>query len=471
MRFQPSSILGQNARLLAFAAFTLGFTGVSITARAQDADTDSVATAPELPTPAPQQSFDQQTYSYEPNLFNSAPIAGSSQSLLPIYYVPGLLDKSSSSTFLLNQTFSHNDNVFNLPQGFPPPLGNARADWYRTTTVGGTATAFAGAQRFYVNGTYSASRYNDDTVYNKDNYVLNAGWNWVFTARCSGTLVASDRLVQSPINLISSFTNNDIHTKSVNETAKCALSPYVNIIFDSGTSRSTNSEISLQANNADINFLRGGIEYNLSELDTLSFKFTPTKYDYFDRSPLLTPGLATSVKLTEYAVFYRRLFSPKLEFNGKFGLTEANSEIASTSSTESRSKVWLASLRWSPTSKISMTVLATQTVSPPQDIVADVQITRLDSFIVSYFFSPKLSFNAAVSERRSTYTTSGLAPGAVQSDQRSVFASFGSVYRITPFTSATASYSYTRQKNGDNGVQSGLETTANVFLLGLNYQR
>lgn len=442
--------------------------GISIAAYAQDADSEAPSSSSAVPNS--QQPYNQQPFSYDPNLFNSTPIAGSSQSLLPIYYVPGMLDKSSSS-FVLNQTFGHNDNVFGQPKGTPPPLNSTRGDWYRTTTVGGTASILASGQKFYVNGTYAATRYQHDDGYNNDNYSLNAGWNWVFTSRCSGTLVATDSLVQSPVNLINSFTTNNVKTLGFNETAKCQVGYHLNVILDSGSSKITNSDVTLTPNNVKVDFVRAGVEYEYTELDTLGVKITPSKYDYFDRSPIINPGLATFQNLTEYSVYYRRLFSPKLEFNGAIGEVKSESEVSGISSSNASASIWSASLRWTLTPKVYILVSARKNISPAQDIIADLQISRVDSLIVTYVYSPKLSFNAAVSQTTSKYFTAGLAPGLVQSDQNATYASLGAIYQITPFTSATARYSYTTQKYGSTGIQSGLQTTSNVFLLGLNYQR
>jgi predicted porin len=91
--------------------------------------------------------------------------------------------------------------------------------------------------------------------------------------------------------------------------------------------------------------------------------------------------------------------------------------------------------------------------------------------IFTYAYSPKLLFNAAISQRKSEFTSSGLAPGAVQADQNSTYATLSANYRITPLTTASVSYSYSHQKNDNAGVQSGLGTTDNLFLLSLNYQR
>jgi predicted porin len=192
----------------------------------------------------------------------------------------------------------------------------------------------------------------------------------------------------------------------------------------------------------------------------------PTTYDYLNRSAIATPGLATFIKLTEYSIYYRRVFSPKLEFNGSYGRVKGELDIPGSGSNSGSSEIWSANLRWSPTPKISVVMLASQTVSPAQDIVADLQKTKLASLIVSYFYSPKISFNAAVSDRKSSYGN----PGVLQSSQDSQYISLGAVYRITPLTSATASYSYSKQTSG-TGFPFVPETTANVFLMGLNYQR
>jgi len=72
-----------------------------------------------------------------------------------------------------------------------------------------------------VNGTYGITRYQHDTGLNASNYALNGGMDWVFTSRCSGTLIGSDTQVQAPIEELTSFTVNNIRTAAFKENAKC----------------------------------------------------------------------------------------------------------------------------------------------------------------------------------------------------------------------------------------------------------
>ena len=96
-----------------------------------------------------------------------------------------------------------------------------------------------------------------------------AALDWVFTSRCAGRLVATARQVQAPIEELTSFSNNNIQTVSGKETAKCSVGDNVNVIFDSGLSRTTNSLGSLTVNDYDQYYLRGGLEYSLADLNTI----------------------------------------------------------------------------------------------------------------------------------------------------------------------------------------------------------
>jgi len=398
--------------------------------------------------------------------FNPATIVGDSQSLRPITYFPGMLDHQPFK-LLANQTFGYNDNVFLVPNGAPLPAGTTRGDSFSTTTVGAAASVPLGAQTFFANGTYGITRYAHDFSQNSNNYALNAGWDWVFTSRCAGRLVVSDSQVQAAQNLINTFTTNNIQTTAFNETAKCGIGDHVNAIVDSGVSRVTNSQALSMPNDANVDFIRGGLEYDFAELNTIGAKVTYTKNDYFNRSALATPGLATAVNLTEYAFYYRRLFSPKLEFNGTFGITDISATTPGISTANTSSPSWSAILRWLVTPKVSLVATTSQAVTVPQDIVADYQVTKTNSLAVFYMFSPKLSFNGAIGVQYiNSPTVSGINQALVLENQRSGFASLGAIYQITPLLNATANYSYTNRKDEN----TGLVATSNVYLVGLQYQ-
>src|SRR5260221_8630418 len=110
---------------------------------------------------------------------------------------------------LFDQSLRYNDNLLLLPNGAAAPANAQRGDAYSVTTFGLFSRFPLGANTFFANGTYGLSRYEHDTGLNSSNYNLNAGMDWVFTSRCSGTVIGSERQAQAPIEELTSFTVNN----------------------------------------------------------------------------------------------------------------------------------------------------------------------------------------------------------------------------------------------------------------------
>jgi hypothetical protein len=368
---------------------------------------------------------------------------------------------------LFNQTLQYNDNLLLLPNGAAPPPNTLRGDAYSTTTFGLFSRFPLGANTFFLNGTYGLARYEHDTTLNSSNYALNAGMDWMFSSRCSGTLIGSDKQAQAPIEELTSFTVNNIRTASFNETAKCHLSDHMNLVLNSGISRTNNSLNTLIVNDFEQKYVLGGVEYVIADLNTIGAQATFRTSDYFNRSPASTPGLATNLDQKSYELYYRRILSAKLEIDVTAGITQstASSPVSSSSFTEPS---YSLKVKWIATPKLVFEALIAQFVAPPQNIVADFERTRQESLTVSYLFSPKVTFALTVglSTLRNP-TVSGVAQSPVLVDQRLVFSDLKAIYQISPLLHATGEYRYTDRKDDTTGQRA----TSNLFLLGLTYQR
>lgn len=370
-------------------------------------------------------------------------------------------------TFTASETVSYNDNLLLLPNNTILPPGRTRGDLYSLTTVGLSSRIPVAAQHFFVDGTYGITRYRDNTTLNSSNYALNGGVDWVFTSRCAGRLIASNTQVQAPIEELTSFSNNNIVTVSGKESAKCLVGDNVNVVMDSGLSKTTNSLGSLTSNDYDQYYLRGGLEYSLAELNTLGGRVTYTNSDYFNRSPLATPGLATGLEQTEYAMYFRRLLTPKLELEGSLGFTESTTTSPGSSSSFTK-PTYSATLKWQATPKLFINVTTAATISPPQNIIADYERSQTNSLSATYLYSPKLTFAGAVGVSHITNpTSSGLAASPILQDQRLWYTELRTNYAMTPLTNLAFQYRYTNRKDETLGTTS----TSNLYMLSLNYRR
>ncbi len=459
-------------------------------ARTQTRQTDRSAARPPVQEIAPPPQVEQRPTPGDRPPASQAPVPSEPGAPPPVNQIPVFSDRATTDyqaqgwrpasaypnvidhlpfTIYANETVSYNDNLLLLPNNAVPPPGNSRGDLYSLTTVGASSRIPVGAQHFFIDGTYGITRYRDNTSLNSSNYVVNGGVDWVFTSRCSGRLIATDRQTQAPIEELTSFSNNNIHTVSGKEFAKCSVSDHFNVIMDSGLSRTTNSLGTLTVNDYDQYYLRGGLEYSIADLNTIGGKVTYTNSDYFNRSALTSPGLATGLEQTEYAIYFRRMLTPKLEFVGSLGFTESTTTSSFTSSSSSFTKpTYSASLNWQATPKLLINVTTAQTVTPPQSIIADYQQNQTNSVSATYFYSPKLTFSGAVGQSHQTNPTeSGVVASSILRDQKVFFTELRTNYSITPLTNAFFQYRYTNRKDETQGVTS----TSNLFMVGLNYRR
>ena len=375
----------------------------------------------------------------------------------------------------LGQTLTYNDNVLGLAHGQPTPFNISRGDLYSLTTFGASTKLYFGAQQFFFDGNYGLQRYRKDTSLNTSQYSLDGGVNWNLTSRCSGRLVAAANKYQSPIEEQVGAGVNTVRSESANETAKCRLTANISAILDSGWSSTRNSQTTSSANNNTAAFVRGGLEYAATGVDTFQALATFTDRKFSGRSGLGTSiaGLANQVDQTDYLIRYQRLFSEKLIFDGSVGLSELTpSSSVSTVSTSTQSvPVYSASLLWNATPKLSFGLAMGRSVGSPTSVIANAEISDSRSLTVSYLFSPKLSFQAGLAQSDSNASSGGGVNASVgginrltvQNTQRSISTFVRASYRMTPFLSVTASYRYADRKSGAS------DTTANIFLIGLNY--
>ena len=368
---------------------------------------------------------------------------------------------------LFGQTLAYNDNLLLLPNGAIPPPGQKRGDAYSMTNVGLLSRFPLGAQAIFINGTYGISRYEHDTGLNSSNWDVNGGWDWVFTSRCAGTLVGSDKQTQAPIEELTSFTANNIRTTAFNEKAKCAVSDNINVILNSGVSRANNSLDTLAVNDNKQRFVLGGIEYVIADLNVIGAQATFTNTDYLNRSPTATPGLATTLDQQSYAMYYRRILSAKLEVDGTLGVTRSTVSSPVQSSSSFSDPTYSVSVKWIATPKFIFQALLSQTVAPPQNIVADFERIRTESLSVSYLFSPRLTFAWALGLSDIKNPTVSGASSPVLAMQKVFFSDLRAIYQVTPLINATGEYRYTDRKDETVGQRA----TSNLFMLGLTYQR
>lgn len=378
----------------------------------------------------------------------------------PISYFPDLLDHPPIKVSV-NQSLRYNDNVLFLSNGVLTPPNLTRGDFSSLTNVGLSSKMHIGGQTFFADGNYTFTRYRNDSALDTVNHVFNAGMDWVFTSRCSGRVIATSSLVAAPFEDTTGFTINNIKTQSLVETARCKTTGYLTAILDSGWVQTENTQLSATPNDSTRHYIRWGLEYDVTGLNTLRVTATFTDVDFPNRVAGL--GLATALSQAEYELFYRRILSRNLDFEGTIGQTQIT-----TASTSLSAPTYSAKLHWNASPILSFTVSTASGVGPPQNILADFQRIKMLGLTANYRYSPVLSFTGAVS--RSTIensTVSGVIVTPILQQSTALSASIQANYRISPLMNMSFSYQLAERKD----TISGLQSTSNLYMISLSYTR
>src|SRR5208282_441485 len=123
---------------------------------------------------------------------------------------------------------------------------------------------------------------NDD--FNSAHSSVDIGDNFTYGSKCSGTLKASEASSPSiPGQQVGVNVINTLTTTGITENAKCIVTGNYAAIFNSGTTRSTNSSYLDSFNNSQSAFIAAGMTYTVSETNSLQVLATITGTNYNDR--------------------------------------------------------------------------------------------------------------------------------------------------------------------------------------------
>jgi hypothetical protein len=168
-------------------------------------------------------------------------------------------------------------------------------------------------------------------------------------------------------------------------------------------------------------------------------------------------------------LFYDRTISPKLTFDGMIGVAQltASSATPSVVSTTQDVPIYLASLLWQPTPKLSFGVSSSKSVGAPTSILSNAEITTTQSATTSYLFSPKISLQLGVAYSTGSagaVTTLAQPSVGIGTSETAESAYFRANYSLTPFVATTASYRFSET------TTDGINTRDNTIMLSLVYR-
>jgi Putative beta-barrel porin 2 len=416
--------------------------------------------------------------------------------------------------FKLSESVGYNSNVLGFPTNIPLSGALARGDFQSISSYGASTKFYLGGQQLFADVSFGLTRYLHDVRLNSIQNAVDAGVNWAYNSRCSGKLIASESVAPSTLfqqiasgstagspfahqatsgstaastsaqqtasgsaaasvvpQQIASTTNNIVSTTGFNETARCLVSGDYAVVLNSGVTRSSNSTLVNGLNDDRSVFLATGISYNVTAEDSLELLATITGTDYANRPATLgNLGLANSITEDQISLIYTRQIDPNLSVNASIGAVGVNNSPFTLVLPSKILPQYSASVTWAATSKVSLTASVGRTVTPPQAVIGNAQITEYASFGLEYQFSPKVAFSASISSAyaSSTFTQLGsTVPNGVPTYALSALNSFGAsaglAYNMTPFLAADVTYQYSRS------TQSSVFTPESLLILTVTY--
>jgi hypothetical protein len=290
------------------------------------------------------------------------------------FLLPSLPENWADMPFQLTakEVVSYNSNIFAAPTNAVLLPGEQRGDFTSTTTVGLSTRAYWYGQQFFFTGNYGSIRYLHNIESDENVYSFSAGDNWTLTSRCTGSAAAN--LARAP-SLITELVGTGINystSTALTETGKCAVSNGYALVFNSGWTKTTNSNGLNAVNNGETVMLAAGIEYAKAQDDVTALA-TISNTNYGSRTGL-TPvtGLASTVAFHSFTLNYSRQIDPDLTVAGQVGLVGVTSGFE-LSLPKTLLPIYSLSATWAITPKVGLTASASRTVAPPTTVIANAQ--------------------------------------------------------------------------------------------------
>ncbi len=380
-----------------------------------------------------------------------------------------------------SQSVTYNSNIFGVYNGFILPSGSAHGDFFSTTQVGVSTKPywFWSGQQFFFDVSFGEIRYLHQVDFNSDIYNVDAGVNWTYSSRCSGTLTALAS--KSPTTVTTQVVNtteellgaNYLTTTALNEIGNCAFGNGYSAFFNSSETQLSNSNAIDALNNSRATTVAAGIEYKNS-LGDLTGLATITDSDFSDRSAQeIALGLTNTFVQHDVSLTYVRTIDPNLTVTGQFGLTGAGTEFT-LALPRTLLPHYSVAVDWTMTPKLRLTATAAKTINAPTTLVSNAQLSYLAQFKLNYQATPKIviGVGALVSYTSAVFTPS-LGVGILSGAQDLYSAQATLAYTMTPFLVAalTASYNETVQSNTNIvGAPQHLITPEGLITASLNYK-
>lgn len=311
-------------------------------------------------------------------------------------------DEYDAFNFYASQVFQRDDNLFRLPNGIDPQLGNGqRDDLISVTSLNARLDKTYSLQRLKAEITAAHSAYQEYDYLDYTATGGSLGWNWALGKQWSGLLSVSQsqalRGFADSANTQSSINTYRRLGGDINYWWHPEWSAGVGVVAVTSRysdSASDNSEYDEDTIEIKVNF-------QPSTLNVLSLVASETDGSYPNRDALNTFLFDDEYTQRNLQLRGNWLVAGHSRVSGYLGGSDR--EYPQFSERDFRGLTGRLSYDWTPTSKLSLNVLARREIGAEADLVDNFVVTESVSMAPAWALTSDFSIGAGYEWRKRTY--------------------------------------------------------------------
>lgn len=327
--------------------------------------------------------------------------------------VPGIAEADDLDVlnFYVTGGYSHDDNLFRLPDGvIPSVVGTSRSDSIAYGTVGVKINKPYRQQTFKLDTSLSHTRFTTYKFldFSARNYL--AAWNWHATPYLSGTLSAQE---QQSFNGFTNFRNYNQKSVSTVKNRHFDIDSWVasnwHLLGGLEEVKSINDLGSNQFDNTDVKTADVGFAYYRTSARSITMRVRQSTGSYPDRVVNLSTYTPNKFRQRDYELQLQYALDDKLNLTAKADYQHRKHELVP----ERDFQGWTGNMAliWAQTGKLNWNLEATRYIGADLTALSNYATTNKVSFGPSWTPTGKQQIDLRA--YKTHYYTGGTVPGSL----------------------------------------------------------
>jgi exopolysaccharide biosynthesis operon protein EpsL len=371
-------------------------------------------------------------------------------------------DSDDAINFAVGANLRHEDNLFRLPSGSPPPnpgSGNSasKSDLLSTVYAGIRVDKAYGLQRFQLDVTATQYRYRDNDYLNFSAVDYRGAWLWSVSPRLTGT-VSADKT--SELTSYANLENTTIRNKRTIENQRVTADWLVDggwhMVGGVWHQRSVGKNSATTATgDFDQDTAEAGVRYVAANNNSIAAVHRESRGDYLGRSLDTANVLDTGYKQSENELRGLMQVTGNSFLDARLGWVDRNHD--NFSQRDFSGAVGALSYRWTPTGKLRFTLLAGRDLVAYQESADSYYVSNYAGMMPEWLLTDKTTIRLKLDVAQNTYH-GAVVPVTSMRDDTVRTAQLGVNWR--PARTINVDGYLTHEQRSSN--QTGLDYRANV---------